>query len=152
MFAAFALALIAQADAGSSAASPTTTVDAGVVTAPVAPDPFSLGSYGAEQAVLSDDTGHGRRGRTRRRLVGRAAGKKTEEGKEQTDRFVWAHWGRGQPIAGSADRNPDHSSTSTGNPTQASLSNVRASQLARRKQPWDSVRPTFSGSGVPWIP
>ncbi len=43
----------------------------------------------------------------------------------------------------------DQGSTMTGNPTQASRSKACASQLASRKQPCDSVRPTFSGSGVP---
>ena len=27
-----------------------------------------------------------------------------------------------------------------------------ASQLVRRKQPWDSVWEIFSGAGVPWMP
>ena len=45
-----------------------------------------------------------------------------------------------------------YGTTVTGRPAQARVSNVRASQLARRKQPIYSVRPTCSGVGVPWIP
>ncbi len=42
-----------------------------------------------------------------------------------------------------------HGSTYTGMPTQTSLSRYSAFQLANRKQPCDSVRPTCSGLGVP---
>jgi hypothetical protein len=41
---------------------------------------------------------------------------------------------------------------STGMPTQTSFTRYSASQFASRKQPWDSVRPTNSGLGVPCIP
>jgi hypothetical protein len=43
-------------------------------------------------------------------------------------------------------------STYTGIPTQTSLIRYSAFQLARRKQPCDSVRPTCSGLGVLWMP
>ncbi len=42
--------------------------------------------------------------------------------------------------------------TRTGVPTATAWRTVSAFQLASRKQPLDSVRPTFSGSGVPWMP
>ncbi len=42
-----------------------------------------------------------------------------------------------------------HGSTYTGIPIQTSLSRYSAFQFASRKQPWDSVRPTCSGLGVP---
>ena len=42
-----------------------------------------------------------------------------------------------------------HGSTSTGIPTHTSFDRYSASQFASRKQPWDSVRPTSSGTGVP---
>ncbi len=44
---------------------------------------------------------------------------------------------------------PRYGSTNTGVPTRTTSSSVSASQFASRKQPCDSVRPTFSGSGVP---
>ena len=37
-------------------------------------------------------------------------------------------------------------------PRLTRLARSRASQLVRRMQPCDSVLPTFSGSGVPWMP
>ena len=45
-----------------------------------------------------------------------------------------------------------YGTTRTVMPIQTRPSSVCASQLARRKQPCDSVWPTFAGSGVPWIP
>ena len=43
-------------------------------------------------------------------------------------------------------------STRTVRPGQAIRRSNSAFQLAKRKQPWLSVRPTSSGLGVPWIP
>ncbi len=43
-------------------------------------------------------------------------------------------------------------STRTGKPGQAILRSNSAFQLAKRKHPWLSVRPTSSGLGVPWMP
>lgn len=44
---------------------------------------------------------------------------------------------------------PPYGSTTTGMPTHAASRSVYASQFAKRKHPCDSVRPTFSGEGVP---
>lgn len=43
-------------------------------------------------------------------------------------------------------------STRTVSPGQAIRRSNSAFQLAKRKQPWLSVRPTSSGLGVPWMP
>jgi hypothetical protein len=43
-------------------------------------------------------------------------------------------------------------STRTVRPGQAIRRSNSAFQLAKRKHPWLSVRPTSSGLGVPWMP
>ena len=37
-------------------------------------------------------------------------------------------------------------------PSRTRPANLRASQLVRRKQPWEPVLPMRSGLGVPWMP
>ena len=39
-----------------------------------------------------------------------------------------------------------------GVPARTIWASFAASQLVNRMQPWDAVRPTVSGRGVPWIP
>ena len=46
----------------------------------------------------------------------------------------------------------DYGSITTGVPTMTRRKRYSAFQLAKRKQPCDSVRPTSSGRGVPWMP
>lgn len=73
----------------------------------------------------------------------------TPKGSEAFTALVATAAGTVSAVAAVIETSP---STRTVRPGQAIRRSNSAFQLAKRKQPWLSVRPTSSGLGVPWMP